>query len=132
MFTVREKINYCIAPYVWEKKNARQLNILWQEVKKPFYDHVPQLSKPTIVESFVADNKKWEHIAYVKEVKGKFFIDPKSAFLIDEDNKIIKESIVFDHYGAYPEFLLRQKKKTISLPEVILFDHYWALNYFHF
>jgi hypothetical protein len=133
MNAVRNKINFWAAPYVWKKKNAGQLRILWQDVQKPFADHTPRLTDESAVPSLVSDNQKWDHIEYIKEVTGRLLIDPRSGFLIDEDGVILKESIIFDHYGAYPELLkTTQVTKRTVLPKVVLYDHYWSMNYFHF
>lgn len=133
MLHVREKINYWTAPYVWEKKPAGRLHILWENRTKPFLNHVPLVEEPLVKQKFLLDNKKWNHDEYIKKVSGNYLIDPRSGFLIDEDGCIIKESIVFDHYGIYPDkFQINNAHKISYLPEVILFDHYWSLNYFHF
>lgn len=131
--SVIRKINYWAAPYVWKKKPAGRMDVLWQDIQKPFLDATPDLDDHDVVASIVRDNEKWEHKEYIRKISGNLIIDPKSGFIIDEDGAIIRESIVFDHYGAYPEkFHLNTSRKTTHLPECILYDHFWSKNYFHF
>lgn len=131
--SVIRKINYWAAPYVWKKKPAGRLEVLWQDIQKPFKNAIPDLDDQDVVASIVRDNEKWEHKEYILKISGNLIIDPKSGFLIDTDGTIIRESIVFDHYGAYPEKLrLPSSRKITELPEVVIYDHFWSKNYFHF
>ena len=98
----------------------------------PFCDHVPQLSDISVVESFITDNTTRKHHEYIREIRGTFEIDPSSGFVIDQDGFIIEESIVFDHYGAYPYKFLSPGKTHTKMPVAVLFDHFWGMNYFHF
>ncbi|HRO42891.1 MAG TPA: glycosyltransferase family 61 protein [Flavipsychrobacter sp.] len=132
MSAVLNKINYWAAPYVWKKKSAGQIKVLHQNVQQPFFNHIPKVTDSAIANAIIHDNQKWDHLEYIKEVEGNLCIDPKSGFLIDEDGMILKESIIFDHYGAYPEKLSFNTLKKTKIPEVVLYDHYWSQNYFHF
>ena len=133
MSVVINKINYWAAPYMWRKKPATGMHTSWEVIQKPFFNDQPQLTDERAANCIIQDNHKWDHKEYIKELKGDFTIDPKSGFLIDTDGIIIQESIIFDHYGAYPEkFNATTIKKKTTLPEVILYDHYWSMNYFHF
>jgi len=133
MPSVIDKINYWAAPFVWKKKPADDMEVLWLQVQKPFEQTVPVVSDEAVANALVSDSRKWDHIEHIKEVRGKLIVDPRSGFLIDEDQKILQESIIFDHYGAYPHKLnLGSAKKTTVLPALALYDHYWSQNYFHF
>lgn len=132
MSSLVQKINFWAAPYVWKKKPADNLTVHWEETGKPFFDDVPQVSEERVQSALIQDNKKWEHKEYIKEINGRFKIDPKSGFVIDQDDAIIRESIIFDHYGAYPEKLRTAPRKTTHIPRLVLYDHFWSANYFHF
>lgn len=133
MSKLAEKINYWTAPYIWKKKSAPAIKTLWEEKKKPFWDDNPQFEDSRIAPGFIDANRKYDHVSFVKEVRRNLFIDPTSGFLIDEDGIIIEESIVFDHFGIYPDKMKFLKKKKINyLQETIIFDHFWSQSYFHF
>lgn len=134
MLNVRDKINYWASPYLWKKKEAGALmKILHAEKIKPFEHHIPNVTDSIVKEKFIRDNHKYFHDEYIKQFNGKFLIDPRSGFLIDQDGAIILDSVVFDHYGIYPDKLkINKRDHTTQLSKVVLFDHYWSANYFHF
>ncbi|MBS1588426.1 MAG: glycosyltransferase family 61 protein [Bacteroidetes bacterium] len=132
MTSLREKINFWVAPYVWKKKPAPNRKDIVNTIEKPFFNDDPKDLEPAAIASFIHDNKKWEHKEHIFEVKGNLTIDPYSGLLVDEDNQIIQESMVFDHYGVYPEKFRRRHSYITQMDAAVIFDHFWSENYFHF
>lgn len=129
------KIYYWLADYIWDKSTSENIEAFLFKSEKPFYDDIPILKDEEVKSSYITGNKRWDHLEYIKICRGKFFIDPQTGLLIDEENKILEDSIVIDHKALYPYYFSFKRKKaknTKQIHEAILFDYIKGHNYFHF
>lgn len=129
------KINYWLAPFVWKKEANPKVNAISYTSEKPFFDDVPTLMESAINQSYIESNRKYDHLEYIKECTGKYFIDPISGILINDKNELLQDSIIIDHKALYPFYLNYQqtkKKQVKKIPELIVFDYVKGDNYFHF
>jgi|GEM_PF-989089 len=129
------KINYWLAHRVWKLHPTPDVKILMSKSEQPYYHHVPHIADEKIKASYIESNQYWKHEEYIKLCTGKLFLDPQSGLLLDEQNQIIKDSIIIEHKALYPPALSYKNTKaanTKNIPEIVLFDYHKSTNYFHF